>query len=444
VVKFFPLLKRKRGGSMNISIIGTGYVGLVTGTCFSELGHNVICIDNDEKKIEILEKGGISIYEPDLEKMIRKNRQEKRLRFSSSIKEGVKFAESIFICVGTPSRPDGDADLSAIERVAIEIAEAMDDYKLIVEKSTVPVQTGIKIKSTIELRKKQNIEYDIASNPEFLREGSAIQDFMHPDRVVIGVETERASKILREIYKDIDAPIVETDIESAEIIKHASNSFLAAKISFINAVALLCEKSGANVEKVAEGMGLDKRIGKEFLKAGIGFGGSCFPKDVDAFIKIAERLGYDFDLLKEVKEVNRKMRFHIIHKLKETLWNLKDKKIAVLGLAFKPNTDDMRNAPSIDIINSLLKEEAKVVAYDPKAMEKAKEVIENIEFTENPYEAFNGADAVLILTEWDDFKDLDIQKIKSLLKTPVIIDGRNIFSPDKMKSAGFIYKSIGR
>ena len=429
---------------MNISIIGTGYVGLVTGTCFSELGHSVVCIDNDVRKIEMLEKGEVPIYEPGLEEMIKKNREAGRLSFATSIKEGTKNAEVIFICVGTPSRPDGEADLSAIEKVAIEIAETMSDYKLIVEKSTVPVQTGTKIKNTIELRKKQEIEYDVASNPEFLREGSAIYDFTHPDRIVIGVETERASKILREVYKGINAPIVETDIESAEIIKHASNSFLATKISFINAVALLCEKSGANVEKVAEGMGLDKRIGKDFLKAGIGYGGSCFPKDVDAFIKIAEKLGYDFTLLKEAKNINKKMRFHIIEKLKGAVWNLKDKKIAILGLAFKPNTDDMRNAPSIDIINYLFKEGAKVVGYDPKAMDKAKEIIEDLEFGGDAYDAMNGADAVLILTEWDEFRRLDIQKMKSLLKTPVVIDGRNLFSPDEMKIAGFVYKSIGR
>ena len=429
---------------MNISIIGTGYVGLVTGTCFSELGHSVVCIDNDVRKIEMLEKGEVPIYEPGLEEMIRKNREAGRLKFSSSIKDGINSADAVFICVGTPSRPNGEADLSAIEKVAIEIAEALNGYKLIVEKSTVPVQTGIKIKNTIELRKKQDVEYDVASNPEFLREGSAIYDFMHPDRIVIGIETERASKILREIYKGIDAPIVEADIESAEIIKHASNSFLATKISFINAVALLCEKSGANVEKVAEGMGFDKRIGKAFLKAGIGFGGSCFPKDVSAFIKIAERLGYDFALLREAKNINKKMKFHIIDKLKASIWNLKDKRIAVLGLAFKPNTDDMRNAPSIDIINALIKEEAEVVAYDPKAMDKASEVIENIKFATGPYEAIKDADAILILTEWEEFRNLNIQKVKSLLRTPVVIDGRNIFSPDEMKVAGFIYKSIGR
>ena len=429
---------------MKISTVGTGYVGLVTGTCFAELGHEVMCVDNDKEKVKVLEEGGVPIYEPGLEEMIKRNREAGRLKFSTEISEGVDFGDVIFICVGTPSKPNGEADLSAIEKVAIEIAESLKEYRLIVEKSTVPVQTGMKIKNTIELRKKEDVEYEVASNPEFLREGSAIYDFMHPDRIVIGVESERASQILREIYKNIDAPIVETDIESAEIIKHASNSFLATKISFINAVALLCERSGANVEKVAEGMGLDKRIGKNFLKAGIGFGGSCFPKDVSAFIKIAESLGFDFGILKETERVNRKMRFHLIEKLKSAIWNLKDKKIAILGLAFKPNTDDMRNAPSIDIVNVLKKEGAQVVVYDPKAIEKAKQMLEDVVYADSPYKAMEDADAVLILTEWEEFKNLDIEKMKGLLKTPVIIDGRNIYDPDKMKVSGFIYKSIGR
>jgi len=429
---------------MKISTVGTGYVGLVTGTCFAELGHEVMCVDNDKEKVKVLEEGGVPISLPGLEEMIKRNREAGRLKFSTEISEGVDFGDVIFICVGTPSKPNGEADLSAIEKVAIEIAESLKEYRLIVEKSTVPVQTGMKIKNTIELRKKEDVEYEVASNPEFLREGSAIYDFMHPDRIVIGVESERASQILREIYKNIDAPIVETDIESAEIIKHASNSFLATKISFINAVALLCERSGANVEKVAEGMGLDKRIGKNFLKAGIGFGGSCFPKDVSAFIKIAESLGFDFGILKETERVNRKMRFHLIEKLKSAIWNLKDKKIAILGLAFKPNTDDMRNAPSIDIVNVLKKEGAQVVVYDPKAIEKAKQMLEDVVYADSPYKAMEDADAVLILTEWEEFKNLDIEKMKGLLKTPVIIDGRNIYDPDKMKVSGFIYKSIGR
>lgn len=427
-----------------IGIIGSGYVGLVTGACFAEIGHDVLCVDNDERKIKILEGGGIPFYEPGLEELVKKNREAGRLRFSARTKDAVDTCEVIFICVGTPPKEGGEADLSAIERVASEIAENMTEYRLIVEKSTVPVQTGRRIKRTIELRKKKNVEYDVASNPEFLREGSAIYDFMHPDRIVIGVESERAAKILREIYEPIKAPIIETNIESAEIIKHASNSFLAMKISFINAVSIICERSGADVMKVAEGMGYDRRIGKEFLRAGIGFGGSCFPKDLSAFIKIAEKLGYEFNLLKEVEKINQEMRHLFVKKMEDLLWNLKEKKIAIFGLSFKPNTDDMRSAPSIDIINLLRKEGAYISAYDPRAMEKAKEIMPDIEYAKDPYEAATDADAIGIVTEWDEFGKLDYKRIRNLMRTPIILDGRNMLDPEEMRKLGFIYRGMGR
>ncbi len=427
-----------------IGIIGSGYVGLVTGACFAEIGHDVLCVDNDERKIKILEGGGIPFYEPGLEELVKKNREAGRLRFSVSTKDAVDTCEIIFICVGTPPKEGGEADLSAIERVASEIAENMTEYRLIVEKSTVPVQTGRRIKRTIELRKKKNVEYDVASNPEFLREGSAIYDFMHPDRIVIGVESERAARILREIYEPIKAPIIETNIESAEIIKHASNSFLAMKISFINAVSIICERSGADVMKVAEGMGYDRRIGKEFLRAGIGFGGSCFPKDLSAFIKIAEKLGYEFNLLKEVEKINQEMRHLFVKKMEDLLWNLKEKKIAIFGLSFKPNTDDMRSAPSIDIINLLRKEGAYISAYDPRAMEKAKEIMPDIEYAKDPYEAATDADAIGIVTEWDEFGKLDYKRIRNLMRTPIILDGRNMLDPEEMRKLGFIYRGMGR
>lgn len=429
---------------MKIAMIGTGYVGLVTGTCFAELGNEVVCVDNDKGKIEKLEKGIIPIYEPGLEEMVEKNVKGKRLSFTTNIEDAAKACNVIFIAVGTPPKPDGTADLSSVEKVSAVVADVMTEYKLVVGKSTVPVNTGKWIKKTIDLRNKQGIEYDVASNPEFLREGSAIDDFLHPDRIVIGVETERAKKILCDIYAPIDAPILVTDIESAEIIKHASNSFLATKISFINALSVICEQSGADVERVAEGMGLDSRIGKQFLNAGAGFGGFCFPKDLSAFIKIAEDLGYDFRLLKEVERINTEQKMRIVKKVGEHLWNLQGKKVGVLGLSFKPNTDDMRYAPSIDIIGELLKEGAQIRAYDPQAIERAKEIFPGITYCKDPYEVCEGCDGLVILTEWDEFRKLDLKKVKKLLKTPILIDGRNIFDPEMARSEGFIYSGIGR
>jgi len=445
---------------MNISVIGSGYVGLVTGTCFAEIGNNVICVDNDEGKIEGLKKAKMPIYEPGLEDMVKRNMAKGRLSFSISIKEGVKKSQVIFIAVGTPPRENGEADLSSVERVCREIAKNMDEYKLIVEKSTVPVQTGQWIKHTFKMH-NTDADFDIASNPEFLREGNAVNDFLNPDRIVIGVETGRAADILKELYLPIinhtfnsskefssdnfkPVPLLVTNLESAEIIKHASNSFLATKISFINAIADICERAGADVEKVAEGMGYDRRIGSSFLKAGVGFGGFCFPKDLQAFINIADKFNYDFALLKEVDKINESRPLLLIKKVEETLWIIKDKTVGILGLSFKPNTDDMRFAPSIKIIELLQREGARIKVYDPKAMEKAKRILKNVEYGKNPYEVAEESDALVIVTEWDEFKNMNLKRIKGLLNQPIIIDGRNIFEPEKMKKLGFVYKSIGR
>ncbi len=429
---------------MNIAIIGTGYVGLVTGTCLAYLGNRVYCVDNDKEKIDILNKGKLPIYEKGLKSLIRKGITERRLFFTTSIKEAVDKSKVIFIAVNTPPRPNGEADLSFIEKVAREIAEIITEYKLIIDKSTVPVGTGKRILHTIKNYNKRNIEFDIASNPEFLREGTAVKDFLHPYRVVIGVETERAKRILLKLYKPLKAPVIVTNIESAELIKHASNSFLALKISYVNALANICESASADIKEVVKGMSFDKRISPYFLNAGVGYGGSCFPKDVAAFIRIAERLGCSFDLLKAVEKINHSQRLLIIKKLNETLWVLKDKLIGILGLAFKPDTDDIRNAPSLDIISLLLKEKANVKVYDPKAMNKVRKIFKNIQFCKDSYEVAKDADALVILTEWNEFKRLNLSKIKKLLKTPILVDGRNIFDPWRVKELGFTYLGIGR
>lgn len=429
---------------MKVCMIGTGYVGLVSGTCFAEIGHDVICVDNDKKKIDILNSGGIPIYEPGLEELIAKNVKAGRLRFTTSIKEGVENSLFLFIAVGTPPKDDGDPDLSQIEKVAEEIGAAMNEYKIIIEKSTVPVQTGVWVRTVIERFSKKIKDFDVASNPEFLREGSAIGDFLHPDRVVLGVESDRAKEKLLELYRPMDAPKIVTDIASAELIKHASNSLLSTKISFINAISIVCEKSGADVLKVAEGVGLDKRIGRDFLNAGVGFGGFCFPKDLKAFISIAAKLGYDFRLLKEVDNINQEQMFHAVKKLEEMLWNLRDKKIGILGLAFKPNTDDMRYAPSITIIRELQRQGAKIKAYDPVSMDRAKEIMPDIAYCNNAYETAEDVDAIALVTEWDEFKELDLNRIKGLMRQPVFLDGRNVFEREAMESMGFIYSGIGR
>ncbi len=431
---------------MNISVIGSGYVGLVTGACFADLGNNVICVDNDTEKVKKLKNLTIPFYEPGLENLVKVNVREGRLKFTESIEEGVKNSEVIFIAVGTPPKEDGSADLTSIERVGREIGKNLNGYKLIVEKSTVPVRTGEWLRSIIEKYNINNSEFDVASNPEFLREGTAISDFMNPDRIVIGVENERAGQILVKLYEPLNAPILITDIKSAEIIKHASNAFLSMKISFINAVANICELAGADIKKVAKGIGLDKRIGEAFLNAGIGYGGFCFPKDLDAFIAISKELGYEFKLLEEVRNINNYQKLKPVRRLKEVFGNLNDKIIAILGLSFKPKTDDMRLAPSIDIINSLYKERAKIKAYDPVAMENAKKIFKDltIEFAKDKYIAIENSDAIVIVTEWDEFKYMDLLKVKEIMKGNVIIDGRNIFDRKKIEKFGFIYYGIGR
>jgi len=429
---------------MNICIIGTGYVGLVSGTVFAEKGHNVICIDKEEDKIEMLNAGKMPIYEPGLEEMVVKNRKAGRLKFSTDIGRGVESSQVIFIAVGTPPSEDGRADVSYIEQVARQIARHMNEYKIIVEKSTVPVQTGEKVQLTIERNIKQAIEFDVVSNPEFLKEGCAIEDALHPDRVVVGTSSRRAREVMAELYKDFNAPIIMTDVKSAEIIKHAANSFLACKISYINAVARICELAGANIMEVAEGMGLDKRIGRQFLNAGLGYGGSCFPKDIDAFFRISQEFGYEFRMLHEVQQINKQQRYLFLKKVEEELWVLKGKVIGVLGLAFKPDTDDMREAPAITIIQELQKKGASIKAYDPQAMNNAKQILDKVEYGRDPYAVAQGADCLIIATEWDEFKKLDLGKVKKMMNHPTIIDGRNIFDPKKMIEMGFNYRSVGR
>ena len=429
---------------MKVCIIGTGYVGLVTGATLAELGNQVICVDNNEEKVAMLNRDEIPIYEPGLKEIVRSARQAGRISFITSIADGVKASDIIFIAVSTPPKADGSADLSMVAAVAREVAENLNGYKVVVDKSTVPVKTGEKVAETIKIYSKGEGEFDVVSNPEFLREGSAIWDTFHPDRIVIGTSSQRAADMLIELYKPLDAPVIVTDINSAEIIKHAANSFLATKISFANALVHICEASGANVEEVTKGVGLDKRVGSRFLNAGVGYGGSCFPKDVSAFISIAEELGYDFKLLKEVERINEAQADYFFNKIKETIWILKDKTVAILGLAFKPNTDDMRNAPAEKIIARLLEEGARIKVFDPKSMEKAKEILTDVEYCENPYQAAEGAEALVIVTEWNEFKEMDLGRIKDLLHQPIIIDGRNMYDPAKMEELGFTYKSVGR
>lgn len=429
---------------MNICIVGSGHVGLVTGACLADLGNSVTCMDDDASKIEGLKKGIMPFYEPGLEEVVYRNVNNGRLSFTTSVQEGVKNAGVVFICVGTPQKPTGEAILSYVEKASKRIAEAMDGYTVIVEKSTVPVSTGNWVRRTIELNNRNDCKFDVVSNPEFLREGKAIHDFMHPDRIVIGVESGSTADKMIELYEPLNAPIIVTNVETAELIKHASNAFLALKISYINAVANVCEKVGADVIKVAEGMGYDSRIGQDFLEAGVGYGGYCLPKDVAAFIDIAEKTGYDFELLKAVQKVNENQRQQIVRKTRDALWNLDEKTIGVLGLSFKPETDDMREAPSIDIIKRLQEEGAKIKAYDPQAMGVAMSILEDVEYCRDPYELAEGSDALVIVTDWSEFKNLNLDKIKRLLNSPVLIDGRNIFEPAEMRERGFIYQGVGR
>lgn len=429
---------------MNICVIGTGYVGLVSGTCFSDVGNNVTCIDLDESKIENLKKGIIPIYEPGLKEMVLKNIDDNRLHFSTNLAEGMKDAEVVIIAVGTPQAPSGEANLEYVENVAVSIGENLNGYKVIVTKSTVPVGTGQRVKNIVKEYSHGKFEFDVASNPEFLREGSAVYDTMNMDRAVIGVESQKAEDVLTKLHEPFNTEIVVTNVETSEMIKYAANAFLATKISFINEIANLSEHFGADVKKVAEGIGLDKRIGKHFLQAGIGYGGSCFPKDTSALIHIGREVGEDLSILKAVENVNKQQRMKIADKVNEVYPDLEGKKLAVLGLAFKPNTDDMRYAPSVDLIPYFKNKGAEVIAFDPVAYENAVKEIEGLNYTTDLYETVKDSDAVIILTEWDEVKKMDLNKVKELVNHPVIIDGRNIFELEDMKQLGFYYASIGR
>jgi len=433
---------------MKIAVIGTGYVGLVTAAGLAELGHNVTGTDKISEKINQISSGIVPIYEPGLEDLLKANIKKGHLTFSKDIEKTIKSSDVVFVCVGTPQREDGSADMSQIEAVSRTIAENLDGYKLVVEKSTVPVKTSMWIKRTITLYMKGQTEFDIASNPEFLREGTAVSDFLNPDRIIIGVESDRAKDIMEKIYQKFKDRILVTNIDTAELIKHASNSFLAMKISYINLISNLCEKTDADVELVAKGMGLDPRIGGLFLKAGLGYGGSCFPKDIKALTKIGDDLGVNVNLLKEADSINQERTGFFVEKIKKALWILKDKKIAVLGLSFKPETDDIREASSIKVIRKLLKEGASLSLYDPKAMENMKEIFpeepSKIVYCKSPYEATEEANALLIITEWDEFKELDLKKIKKVMTNPIIVDGRNIYDPSQVRKLGFEYYSIGR
>ncbi|HSJ01172.1 MAG: UDP-glucose/GDP-mannose dehydrogenase family protein [Verrucomicrobium sp.] len=431
---------------MKLTIIGSGYVGLTTGACFAEVGHHVVCVDNDQRKIQSLLEGRIPIYEPGLETIVRKNVVSKRLQFTTSTEEGVNHGEVVFIAVPTPPQADGSVDLSFIEKVAREIAVCLGSYRVIVDKSTVPVKTGERVAQTIRRYAKPGVEFDVISNPEFLREGSAVEDLMHPDRIVIGGNSDRALAVMQKVYEPFVAPVLVTDINSAELIKHAANSFLALKISYVNALSEICEVSGADVEKVAEGIGMDKRIGRSFLNAGLGYGGSCFPKDISAFIAIADQLGTPFNLLKEVEKINSRQLVRFLESVREALWVLKDKKIAVWGLSFKPNTDDVRSSVAVNLVETLVKEGAEVIAYDPKAMEKFKElpVASKVTLAESALEAARDAEALIVATEWPEFATIDLQELRDAMRTPLIFDGRNLLDATAATSYGFQYRGIGQ
>jgi UDPglucose 6-dehydrogenase len=432
---------------MDLCIIGSGYVGLVSGACFAEVGHNVICVDNDQRKVDALQAGRIPIYEPGLEEMVHRNVAAKRLRFTNSIEDGVDNSQVVFIAVPTPPQPDGSVDLSYIEKVAREIAGVLKEYRVIVDKSTVPVKTGEKVADTIRRYNKAGAEFDVVSNPEFLREGCAVPDLMNPDRIVVGASSDRALALMHKIYEPFNAPVLVTDINSAELIKHAANSFLALKISYINAVSAICEASGADVEKVADGIGMDRRIGRNFLNAGLGYGGSCFPKDIAAFIAISDDLGVPFTLLKEVQKINRDQKERFLKTMRDSLWVLRDKKVAVWGLTFKPDTDDVRSSVAIELVNDLVREGAQVTAYDPKGMEKAREyklIPEAVKLADDPVAAVQDAEALVIATEWKEFANVNFEEVKKRMHTPLIFDGRNLFDPATMEGLGFRYRGIGR
>lgn len=427
-----------------ICVIGTGYVGLVTGTCFADLGNLVTCVDIDEKKIAKLKAGHMPIYEPSLAEMIQRNAQAGRLRFTTSYEEGLKEAEFVFIAVNTPMGAEGEADLSYVRSAAQQIAEVMDHPLIIVNKSTVPIGTGDWVAEIISRHQPQPIEFAVVSNPEFLREGSAVHDFMYPDRIVLGSLNREAAEKVAQLYLSLRAPIMITDLRTAEMIKYASNAYLANRISFINEIANICEALGADVKEVAVGMGYDKRIGSSFLEAGVGYGGSCFPKDVSALAHMASIHGCHPQLLRTVMDINRDQRRRIIQKLRDLLGTLDCKTIGVLGLAFKPNTDDMREAPSVEIIHLLQNEGAHIRAYDPVAMDRAREILNEVTFCQDPYEVAQGCDALIVVTEWNEFKHLDMSWIKQAMRQAVLIDGRNIYDPEEMKALGFTYRGVGR
>jgi UDPglucose 6-dehydrogenase len=449
---------------LKISVIGAGYVGLVTGSCLAEIGHEVVCTDNDAAKIKTLEAGRLPIYEPGLDDVIAKVRKARRLRFSAKPGEAVGAGDVIFICLGTPPLPNGDADLSAIDHVARLVASEARSAKLVVEKSTVPAQTGQELKRALSVYgRKSGVTFRVASNPEFLREGTAVDDFLHPDRIVVGVDDDVAEQQLHELYRPVlertfncpmhapaacpDVPLpawLVTTINSAELIKHASNSFLALKISYANMVADLAERLGADIQEVVNAVGMDSRIGRSFLNPGLGFGGFCLPKDLQAFVHLAERTGVDFSLLKEAEKINRKRIGHVVEKVRRALWVVKGKQIAVLGLAFKANTDDIRFAPAIDLIHQLITEGARVQAYDPEAMEKARTVLPQVEMAESAYEAAKNAEALIIATEWKQFRELDWARMRDAMTRQLIVDARNLLSGREMKALGFEYYSVGR
>lgn len=432
---------------MKITMIGTGYVGLTTGTCFANLGNDVICLDIDERRISSLNKGIMPFYEPGLKEMVEINVREKRMTFTTDAKKAIHDSEIIFITVGTPSGDDGSADLSYVFSAAEMIGKNMNNYKVIVDKSTVPVGTADKVRRLIHENVPKGIEFDVVSNPEFLREGQALKDFMMPDRVVIGAESEKAKGIMVKLYRPLERtgkPIIVCDVKSAEIIKYASNAMLATRISFMNEVSHLCEKVGADVKMVAKGMGYDTRIGPRFLQAGIGYGGSCFPKDVKAMAYTLNQHGCDSTIMDSVDKVNEMQKEHMAKKIKSVMPELDGKTIAIWGLAFKPKTDDIREAPALNIIKSLIKYGAKVNAFDPVAKENAKKIFTNVAYFDTPYDTINRCDALVICTEWDEFRELDKEKMKNMMNRPLIFDGRNIYEPEEMRQAGFEYHSIGR
>ena len=454
----------EKARNMQISVIGSGYVGLVAATCLAELGHNVVCIDNDATKIAALNSGKTLIHEDCLQELLSRHRGI-RLSFSTSLQEGTLNSEVIFIAVGTPSADDGSVDLSFVESVVRSLSGSMNGYKIIVEKSTVPVYTSEWIQNSLQAQGHTQNQFDVVSNPEFLREGTAVTDFLYPDRIVVGASTARAANIMREIYAPlIDGSYaqlssavprpersrlipmyIETSPRSAELIKHSSNAFLALKISFINAVANFCESVGANIEEVCKGIGSDNRIGQDFLRAGIGYGGSCFPKDVAAFRAVTREFGFEFPLLDEIKRINEEQQIRFIRKVRSALGTIKGKRLGVLGLAFKDGTDDVRESPAIKVIEQLLEEKCQITAFDPAAMDRARQILDNrITYAKDSYAAATGADALLVLTEWKEFVNLDLLRIKRLLRSPIVLDGRNIFSQSEMADAGLNYHSIGR